>query len=864
MNTAIEDLSPDLRLGVQAYSFLVADKGPGAYSFSDFADIINARYDSPNARTIADAFRAVPDGALTINANRTVSVDLPDLRNMGLLQEALDATPARQQEAPASGGAKAKAGAKKELQDKAPPRDFRQEFTDKVIAAIDSSNALPWDKPWYTMQGLPRNAVSDKPYAGGNRVVLGLAAMEKGYTDPRWMTVKQSNDLGGHVRKGEKGVMIERWDNKPFWTRKDVELTLGGRVVAVDAKRGVDAEGVHLVGGRVVSPGQITVTHEQRTGAGVMSRDYTWKQAERDLNLLVGRSYVVFNAEQCEGLNLPPLAPRQNIPVVERGERLMAAMQEDGLRFVHQGSSAYYSPAGDLIALPPRDTFKSVEGYYGTALHEMGHATGAEKRLNREGITGKHAFGSEGYAKEELRAELFSAFMSAETGIPHDDDQHTAYLQSWAKVLKQDKNEIFRAAAEAGKAVDYVLAKEQALQITQERQASVNVAELAADSVQQPKPAQGKLKTIEIDAPAHWGSALVNRDESGLGESEAACVKDWVGKQGVGWPVSMSDPFMGRHEGLLTEMATYSFLVPEKDIGPSVDGGLNPDAGKPTGKPPTLHEALEASGWERKKGGSYEKTFLLDKNRNKGGEFTHGKGTVEKILNVNTQSSGFVIAQGWDDIPVPVKDGLSPTERVAELDQAAKQLLMAEHGKSLGVTAIRGKGEPEVQSAPSASDRMQEALLRENELLSKQPHELTFAEFATVATAQKLGPNHGREWAVFNGSAQRGELMGYAEGPTAEDALRMMHKNRVNNALYDHMLDAVRPPGMEPKSMPPQHVLDEYPDLKEKFAPAIEEHRQILAKEDRKAAELGFKPEQRDIPSRPSRPAPRATVGLER
>jgi hypothetical protein len=106
--------------------------------------------------------------------------------------------------------------------------------------------------------------------------------------------------------------------------------------------------------------------------------------------------------------------------------------------------------------------------------------------------------------------------------------------------------------------------------------------------------------------------------------------------------------------------------------------------------------------------------------------------------------------------------------------------------------------------------------------------------------------------------------MGFAEGPTENDALRMMHKNQVNNALYDNMPDAVHPPGMEPKSMPPQPVLDEYPDLKEKFAPAIKEYRQMLGKEDRKAAELGFEPDQRDTPSRPPRPAPRPTVGMER
>jgi hypothetical protein len=109
-----------------------------------------------------------------------------------------------------------------------------------------------------------------------------------------------------------------------------------------------------------------------------------------------------------------------------------------------------------------------------------------------------------------------------------------------------------------------------------------------------------------------------------------------------------------------------------------------------------------------------------------------------------------------------------------------------------------------------------------------------------------------------------GELMGYADGSTLKGALRQVHLRAVNNALYDHMPNAVRPPGMEPKSMPPQHVLDEYPDLKEKFAPAIKEHRQMLDKEDRKAAELGFKSEQRDTPQRLSRPAPRPTAGIER
>lgn len=592
MNIPIEELNPDLRLGVQAYAFLVADKGPGTYTFPQFADIIGERYRSANARVIAAAFRELPDGSVTFGADGAVSVDLPspqpayfprpdvarrtdDDAGVNLVDLAggvVQPEPVIHLENPT-------AGAKEGIEPgQAPARDFRQEFTDKVIVAIESGQSLPWNKPWHTLQGLPRNAVSGKHYQGGNRVILGLVAMEKGYGDPRWMTVKQSNDLGGHVRRGEKGVMIERWDSKPFWQRRDVELVHQGRIVGVDRKRGVDAAGVHLVGGAVVPPASFTVKHD--------GKDYSWKQAERALDLLVGRNYVVFNAEQCDKLKLEPLAPRQNIPVLERGEQLMTAMQEDGVRFVHQGSRAYYAPAGDLIALPQRDTFQSVEGYYGTALHEMGHATGAEKRLNRDGITGGHSFGSEGYAREELRAELFSAFMAAETGIPHDDDQHTAYLQSWAQALKQDKNEMFRAAAEAGKAVDYVLGQEQDL--------------------------------------------------------------------------------------------------------------------------------------------------------------------LQKIDRMDGQLVGQLVG-------------------------------------------------PEVID------------------LSQEPHALTFAEFAGIAHAEKLGPNHGRQWEVFMGK----ESLGFADGPTIDGALRQVHAREVNNALYGNQPES---PEFLRKSMPPAQVLAEYPGLQKLWAGVIDAH----------------------------------------
>ncbi|SCC93177.1 hypothetical protein THIX_30405 [Thiomonas sp. X19] len=344
-------------------------------------------------------------------------------------------------------------------------RDLRQEITDRMVAALEQGQ-IPWDRPWQELEhGLPRNMVSDRAYHGGNRMILLLTQMERGYADPRYGTVKQVNDLGGRVAKGEKGIPIELWKDQPFWERRDVEISLNRmRVKVFDEAQGRVQIGVPTdkASTRTVKPGDLTVRHK--------GQELSWGAAHQQLDTVVGRVYTVFNAEQCTGLEIAPLkVPENKVQAVDRAEQLMQAMRDDGLRFATHPQHAFYSPRRDEVSLPPRERFKSAEGYYGTALHEIGHATGAQPRLNREGITGGHRFGSEAYAKEELRAELFSTFMAAETGIPHDEEQHKAYIQSWAKVLQHDKHEIFRAAAEAGKAVDYVLGKERALQLAQTR-----------------------------------------------------------------------------------------------------------------------------------------------------------------------------------------------------------------------------------------------------------------------------------------------------------------------------------------------------------------------------------------------------------
>lgn len=344
------------------------------------------------------------------------------------------------------------------------PRDLRQEITDRMVAALGEGR-IPWEKPWQSLDhGLPRNVASGREYQGGNRLILMLEQMDRGYADSRFGTMKQINELGGRVKKGERGIPVELWKNQPFWERRDVTVTAayGQRVKVFGEERGKVLAGsysdkeptLHL------NPDDLRVVHHP---SGKPEQTMSWKDAHR-LDAMVGRVFTVFNAEQTEGLKIEPLPKAEpRFDVVGRGEGLKVAMERDGLKFSEHPKFAFYSPKRDEVALPPRGQFQDEKGYYGTLLHEIGHATGAEKRLNREGITGNHRFGSEGYAKEELRAELFSVFMAGQTGIPHDETQHKAYIQSWAEALKKDKNEIFRAAAEASKAVDYVLAKEQDL-----------------------------------------------------------------------------------------------------------------------------------------------------------------------------------------------------------------------------------------------------------------------------------------------------------------------------------------------------------------------------------------------------------------
>lgn len=308
------------------------------------------------------------------------------------------------------------------------PRDFRQEVTDNIVRMLENGVA-PWQKPWDARGAgfnMPLNPTSGRAYRGGNALHLMATALQKGYQDPRWMTYKQAGEHGWQVRRGEKGTQIEFWD-----VRDD-----GGRD----------------------SAGSTNSTDTSRPPAA---------NAERPR--LIHRVYTVFNAAQIEAI--PEYAPRQRtaFDVAQSGERILAA---SGAQITHDRADAFYDRRADAIHLPAKNAFKGAAGYYGTALHELAHWTGHPSRLNRATLNESYRFGDVNYAKEELRAELASVFLAAERGVPHDPEQHAAYVGSWIKTLREDKNEIFRAAHDASAATDFLLSLERERSLAEEKLAT--------------------------------------------------------------------------------------------------------------------------------------------------------------------------------------------------------------------------------------------------------------------------------------------------------------------------------------------------------------------------------------------------------
>ena len=283
--------------------------------------------------------------------------------------------------------------------------DIYTRITNQIIAELEKG-VRPWLQPWNAehlagrvMRPLRSNG---QPYQGVNILMLWASACAQGFARPTWITYNQAQELGGQVRKGEKGSLV-------------------------------------------VYANRITKTETNDAG----------EETEREIPFLKG--YTVFNVDQVEGLPSAFYATPDPLPApaFDRIAQADAFFAATGATIREGGNRAFYSPATDHIQMPPFASFRNAESHAATLAHELTHWTKAPSRLDRD--FGRKRFGDEGYAREELVAELGAAFLCADLGItPEIRDDHAAYIDHWLKVLKEDKRAIFSAASHAGRAADYL------------------------------------------------------------------------------------------------------------------------------------------------------------------------------------------------------------------------------------------------------------------------------------------------------------------------------------------------------------------------------------------------------------------------
>lgn len=284
-------------------------------------------------------------------------------------------------------------------------KDIYSRITDHIVAELERG-VRPWLKPWSTEHAEGRIVkplrVNGIPYRGINVVMLWSEAVTKGFGNPVWMTYRQAQELGGQVRKGEKG-----------------------------------------------SPVVFASTFQKSE-----TDEASGEETKHEIPFLKG--YTVFNAEQVDGL--PERYQTKPEPVIDPGQRIGRAetfFAATGADVRHGGTRAFYAQGQDRIQLPPFELFADPESYYATLAHECIHWTKHESRLDRD--LGRKRWGDAGYAAEELVAELGAAFLCADLELtPEIRDDHASYIASWLKVLKNDNRAIFSAAAHAQRAADFL------------------------------------------------------------------------------------------------------------------------------------------------------------------------------------------------------------------------------------------------------------------------------------------------------------------------------------------------------------------------------------------------------------------------
>ena len=292
--------------------------------------------------------------------------------------------------------------------------DRYQQITDKVIAALESG-LVPWQSPVGKGKQLAYNYVSGNAYRGVNFFLLNFM---RPHTQSAYLTFNQAKALGGNVRKGAKSQKV--------YFFKMLYRDANGRTLSNGQAQALKNKGVKLDGTPFL------------------------------------RSTPVFSVEDVEGIdfNLSAVDTFDHDPV-EAAEKFVAAIKNGPAITTDTNRANFYDSVRDIIVMYPRDRYKTVDAYYHTLFHELTHATGHADRLNREDLTELVRPNSPKYAREELTAEMGSAFLCALTGIEPDIDNTAAYIGSWLQALENDKMLVYKAAAQAQKALDFLSGQQQ-------------------------------------------------------------------------------------------------------------------------------------------------------------------------------------------------------------------------------------------------------------------------------------------------------------------------------------------------------------------------------------------------------------------
>lgn len=285
----------------------------------------------------------------------------------------------------------------------------REDLIEMFINSLEEGN-IPWQQMWKT--SAPENGITGIKYKGINNLYLTLIAQKRGYQDNRWITFNQMAKNQWKFIKPAKGqgILVEWWTMKNKKTNKIISFEEYRKIIEEDP-----------------------------------NREKEFKMSKMN--------YIVYNGDLIDGLVNNKVEQKEEVISNNYVNNIIDNL---GVGYKEEGEEAYYNPTKDEVVLPPSNIFKTSNSFYATQLHELAHSTGHESRLKRNI---KNSFGSEEYAKEELRAEISSAFLMQKFHLEEDKrhlNNHKSYVKNWLEILKNDPKELFAAITDANKIVEYL------------------------------------------------------------------------------------------------------------------------------------------------------------------------------------------------------------------------------------------------------------------------------------------------------------------------------------------------------------------------------------------------------------------------